>query len=110
MVFSRLGVIHSLDQLCAQTNVSADGFTAGDMMRTAKRYGLECHGYRKPVEALRQMPLPCILHWNYYHFVVLEELREDGAMLNDPEFGHRIVSWETLGKCFTGVVLAITRA
>lgn len=109
MIFSRLGVLHSLDQLCAESNVSADGISAGDMMRAAKQNGLECHGYRKTTEALYQMIRPCILHWEYNHFVVLEELWEDCALLNDPDCGHRFVSRETLDRSFTGVVLTVAR-
>lgn len=48
------------------------GCNAANIMRCAKKYGLECHGYRREPEALRSIELPCIIHWNFNHFVVFE--------------------------------------
>jgi NHLM bacteriocin system ABC transporter peptidase/ATP-binding protein len=50
--------------------------------------------------------MPCIVHWNFNHFVVLEGLDDRFAWLNDPAQGRRRVSRETFGESFTGVVLA----
>src|ERR1700678_2940861 len=50
--------------------------------------------------------MPCIVHWNFNHFLVLEGIDGDIAYLNDPAQGRRRVSIGALGESFTGVVLA----
>lgn len=105
MIFAYWGKKFSLDQMCAETNVSPDGCNAGDIMRTARRFGLDCHGYRKEPEQLRQLPMPCVIHWDFNHFIVLEDIQEDVVYLNDPASGHKETTMEELDKHFTGVVL-----
>lgn len=105
MIFAYWGRPLSLDLLCYETNVSPDGLTAGDMMRAAKRLGFDCHGYRRDTEGLLNMPMPCVLHWNYCHFLVLEDIRNGIVYLNDPATGHKEITMEVLNKHYTGVVL-----
>jgi len=105
MIFGYWGKPMTLDQLCAETNVSPDGCNAGDIVRAAKRFGMDCRGYRREPEQLLQMPMPCILHWDFNHFLVLEEIEDGIAYLNDPASGHKEITMEELDKHFTGVVL-----
>ena len=105
MIFGYWGKNFSLDQLCAETNTSPDGCNAGEIMRTAKRFGMDCRGFRKEPEQLPGMPMPCIIHWDFNHFLVLEEIEDGIAYLNDPASGHKEITMEELDKHFTGVVL-----
>ena len=108
MIFSYWGNTISLDQLCAETNVSPDGCNAGNIMRTAKRWGLDCHGYRKSLNDLLEVSMPCIIHWNACHFVVLEEVRGNRVIINDPAEGHREITLTELDEGFSGVVLTFS--
>ena len=72
MVFAYFGKHLPLEQMRIETGVSRDGCNAGNIMRCAKKYGFECHGYRKEPEELRKLQPPCIIHWNFNHFVVFE--------------------------------------
>lgn len=94
-----------LEQMRVETGVSRDGCNAGNIMRAAKRFGMECHGYRKEPEALKQMEMPCIIHWNFQHFVVLEGFKGEYAYINDPASGRRKLTLQELDEGFTGVVL-----
>lgn len=105
MIFAYWGKNMTLDQLCAETNVSPDGCNAGDIMRAAKRFGMDCHGYRREPEQLLQTEMPCILHWDFNHFLVLEDIEDGIAYLNDPASGHKEITMEELDLHFTGVVL-----
>lgn len=105
MIFEYYGKYISLEQMRIETGVSRDGCVAGNIMRAARRYGLECHGYRKEPAALRTLPMPCIIHWNFNHFVVFEGFKGKYAYLNDPAEGRRKLTWEELDEGFTGVVL-----
>lgn len=105
MIFAYFGKFLPLEQMRIETGVSRDGCNAGNMMRAAKRFGLGCRGFRKETEDLRQLEMPCIIHWNFNHFVVFEGFKGDVAYLNDPAVGRRKLTYEELDEGFTGVVL-----
>lgn len=113
MIFAYFGKFLPLEQMRIETGVSRDGCNAGNMMRAAKKYGLECRGFRKEPEALREMEMPCIVHWNFCHFVVLEGFKTRGSgkrkkefvYLNDPAVGRRKLTLEEFDEGFTGIVL-----
>lgn len=109
MIFAYFGKHLPLEQMRLETGVSRDGCNAGNIMRAAKRFGLECHGYRKEPEALRELEPPCIIHWNFNHFVVFEGFKGKYAYLNDPAIGRRKLTWEELDEGFTGVVLTFAK-
>lgn len=105
MIFAYFGKHLPLEQMRIETGVSRDGCNAGNMMRAAKKYGLECHGYRKELNSLLEIEAPCIIHWNFNHFVVFEGVKNGHAYLNDPAVGRRKLTIEELDDGFTGVVL-----
>ena len=105
MIFGYFGKFLPLEQMRIETGVSRDGCQASNIMRCAKKYGLEVHGYRKEPEALKTIQTPCIIHWNFNHFVVFEGFKGSYAYINDPAIGRRKLTWEELDESFTGVVL-----
>lgn len=105
MIFAFWGKHLPLEQMRIETGVSRDGCNAGNIMRAAKRFGMECHGYRKEPESLKKLELPCIIHWNFNHFVVLEGFKGKYAYINDPALGRRRLTMQELDECFTGIVL-----
>lgn len=109
MIFGYFGMHMPLEQARIEVDVTRDGCNAANIMRAAKRYGLDCHGYRKEPEALREMDMPCIIHWNFNHFVVLEGFKGNYVYLNDPAVGRRRLTNNELDECFTGVVLTFAK-
>ena len=105
MVFAYFGKYFPLEKMRIETGVSRDGCNAGNIMRAAKKYGLECHGYRKEPEDLKKLIPPCIIHWNFNHFVVFEGFKGKYAYINDPAMGRRKLTMEELDDSFTGIVL-----
>lgn len=105
MIFGYFGKFLPLEQMRIETGVSRDGCNAGNIMRAAKRFGLQCKGFRKEPEALREIETPCIIHWNFNHFVVFEGFKKGYAYLNDPAVGRRKLTMEELDEGFTGIVL-----
>ena len=55
MIFGYFGKFLPLEQMRIETGVSRDGCNAGNIMRAAKRYGLECRGFRREIDALREI-------------------------------------------------------
>ena len=105
MICAYWGKYVPLEQMRVETGVSRDGCNARNIMYAARKFGLECHGYRKEPEALKQLEMPCLIHWNFNHFVVLEGFKGSFVYLNDPALGRRKLTMEDLDEGFTGVVL-----
>ena len=61
-------------------------------------------------EQLQQLVLPCVLHWDLNHFVVLTEVRGGSVTMHDPARGVRSLSLDQLSRHFTGVALELTPA
>ena len=95
-----------LEQVRADCGVSRDGSNAKNILRAARSYGLVAKGYRYETEVLRKNgKFPCIVHWNFNHFVVLNGFKGNKAILNDPARGTYSVSVESFDKSFTGICL-----
>jgi ATP-binding cassette subfamily B protein RaxB len=69
--------------------------------------GLGSRALRAEPEELAQLQLPCILHWDMNHFVVLVSLRRGGARIHDPARGVRRIDRLALSRHFTGVALEL---
>lgn len=95
-----------LEQVRVDCGVSRDGSNARNMLRAARSYGLEAKGYRFEPETLKKKgKFPCIIHWNFNHFVVLDGFKGGKAVINDPARGTYKASMEDFDKAFTGICL-----
>ncbi len=98
-----------LEQVRLDCGVSRDGSNAKNMLVAARSYGFEAQGFRCEPEALREsISLPCIVHWNFNHFVVLDGFRGNFAWINDPARGEVKVPMEEFDAAFTGICLQVT--
>ena len=97
-----------LEQVRLDCGVSRDGSNLRNVFAAAQNYGMEVHGYRMETDALKeQASFPCIIHWNFNHFVVLNGFKGNKAVLNDPARGTVQVSMEEFNKAFTGICLTL---
>lgn len=109
MIMAHYGRFVPLEQMRIETGVSRDGVNAKNILQAGRRFGMECHGYRKDLEGLYAMKPPCIIHWNFNHFVVWEGIKHGHPYINDPAMGRRKLTFEELDDCFTGVVLTFEK-
>ena len=97
-----------LEQARLDCGVSRDGSNAKNVLKAARSYGFKAQGFRCEPEALKSnFPLPCIIHWNFNHFVVLDGFKGKYAYINDPARGEVKVPMEEFDSSFTGVALQI---
>ena len=106
MILAYHGKYVPLEQVRRDCGVSRDGSKASNLMTAAENYGLVAEGYRWSVESvMTKAHIPCIIHWNMAHFVVLRGFGKNKAYLNDPGLGEITVSMEEFNRSFTGIVL-----
>ncbi len=106
MILAYYGKWIPLEQVRADCGVSRDGSNAKNVLKAARSYGLTAKGYRYETEDLKKNgTFPCIIHWNFNHFVVLDGFKGNKAYLNDPAKGSYSVPMETFDKSFTGICL-----
>ena len=98
-----------LEQVRADCGVSRDGSNAANIARAAENYGFNVQAFSRSTEALRQNgKFPCIIHWEFNHFVVLDGFTGNHARINDPAKGFLKVPMDRFNEAFTGVTLEFT--
>ncbi|MEM9822297.1 MAG: cysteine peptidase family C39 domain-containing protein, partial [Bacteroidota bacterium] len=94
-----------LEKLRVLCGVSRDGLKATNIMQAARTLGMKAKGYSKSIANLKKMQTPCIVFWNFNHFLVLEGFTKKRVYLSDPAQGRYYVSHEEFDDALTGVVM-----
>jgi len=87
--------------------VSLKGSTLADLMRLAGNLHLSPRPLRVELEHLQELKLPCVLHWDFNHFVVLTRVAGARVTVHDPAAGRRDLTLKECSKHFTGVALEL---
>lgn len=108
MVMAYYGRWIPLEQVRLDCGVSRDGSNAKNILLAARSYGMKAQGYRYEPEALRgKGKFPCIIFWEFNHFVVLDGFRKNKVVINDPARGVVELSMEEFDRSFTGVCIML---
>ena len=105
MILARYGAWVPAEELRINCGVSRDGANALNLIRAARRYGLEADGFKRELDELPNEPFPVVAFWGFNHFLVIEGVDRKGLHLNDPAYGRRAASWEEGDAKFTGLTL-----
>jgi NHLM bacteriocin system ABC transporter peptidase/ATP-binding protein len=105
MILDYHGLAVPLEELRVECGVSRDGSKASNVLKAARKYGLEAKGYKYELDRLWDLDLPAILFWNFNHFLVLEGFKKDTVFIADPATGPRQISFEELDASYSGIVL-----
>lgn len=110
MLASWHGLQTDLLTLRERFSISTQGMTLQRLIECAAGIRLSSRAVRLEPEDLKSLSLPCILHWNMNHFVVLHKVRGSRLVIHDPDKGKVTLSLTEVGKHFTGVALELMPA
>jgi ATP-binding cassette subfamily B protein RaxB len=107
MVASYWGHRVDLANLRRRFSVSLKGATLRSLITMAQALALQARPLKLELDQLAQLKLPCILHWDLNHFVVLKSVTASHALVHDPAVGLRRLPLAECGKHFSGVALEL---
>ena len=108
MIASAHGLHADLADLRRRFPVSLKGATLAQLIRHAEALRFAARPLRLELEELGELSLPCILHWDLNHFVVLKRVKRGRVVILDPAVGERVLPLAVVSKHFTGVALELT--
>ncbi len=97
-----------LPELRRRFSLSLKGAKLNHLIHVAQQLGFQSRALRLDLDDIPKLKLPCILHWDLNHFVVLAKADKRQATVLDPAFGERRVDYAELSRHFTGVALELT--
>lgn len=107
MIASYHGYYTDLFTLRQKYPISQKGATLQRIIAIANSIDLTTRPVRLDLDELNQLRLPCVLHWNMNHFVVLTSVSMRKITVLDPALGERTISIKDASKNFTGVALEL---
>ncbi|TGR41824.1 peptidase domain-containing ABC transporter [Mesorhizobium sp. M00.F.Ca.ET.151.01.1.1] len=96
-----------LGELRRRFPISLKGARLSDLMQIAQTIGLASRPLRLELADIESLQLPCILHWDLNHFVVLKNVKRGKVAILDPAFGERTLSISEVSRRFTGIALEL---
>ncbi len=107
MVLTYYGHKVDLSSLRRRFPVTLRGVTLGQLMQTAHALNMSTRPLQLELSEIKELARPCILHWNFNHFVVLKSVHRKGITIHDPAHGEKLVKWEEVNRRFTGIALEL---
>lgn len=107
MICGHFGKNIDLISLRRKFNLSARGANLAGINSIAEQLGMLTRALSLELDELGALKTPCILHWDFSHFVVLVSVKRNRYVLHDPARGRRNVGLEEMTRYFTGVALEV---
>jgi ATP-binding cassette subfamily B protein RaxB len=85
--------------------LQSHGTTLNALATVAQKAGLKTRALSLDIEEIRELRLPCVLHWSLNHFVVLVAVKGKRFVINDPALGRRVVHHKEISENFSGIAL-----
>ncbi|WP_057972342.1 peptidase domain-containing ABC transporter [Lysobacter antibioticus] len=97
-----------LSSLRRRFPVSPRGATLARLIKIAGALDFDTRPLRAEIEHLADLRLPCVLHWDLNHFVVLKRIARGRAELHDPARGAVSLPLAEFGRHYTGIALELS--
>ncbi len=108
MVADAHGMRIGLPEMRRRFPMSLKGAKLNHLIHIAQQLGFSTRPLRLDMEDLDKLKLPCILHWDLNHFVVLAKVGKSKVTILDPAIGERKLAFAEVSDHFTGVALELT--
>ena len=108
MITTAHGQATTLQDLRRRFPVALKGMKLRDLLEVAAGIGFSGRPLKLDLPFLAKLSLPCILHWDMNHFVVLSQVRRSSVTVLDPAVGERRLSLDEVSAHFTGVAVELT--
>jgi ATP-binding cassette subfamily B protein RaxB len=108
MVAVSLGLDIDLPSLRLRFGLSRKGANFESLVSVAAALGLASRPLKLDMHNLRELRLPCILHWDMNHFVVLTSVSARRIVVHDPAVGVRTFTPAEFAPHFTGIALELS--
>lgn len=102
MVCRHFGRNVSLARIRQLVNTASDGTSLRGLCNGAQALGLAARSVKASKNNLLNMPLPAIIHWENYHWVVLYDANETHAWIADPATSLRKITRKELDEKWNG--------
>ncbi len=86
---------------------SAQGVTLVSLSRIAERAGLKSRALSLDLDEIKQLKLPCVIHWGMNHYVVLTKVQKSSFVVHDPALGKRVIGVQEMSNYFTGIAFEL---
>lgn len=110
MVANFHGLDVDLGTLRRRFRPSLRGAALKSLISIADQMGLTPRAVKLPLDQLRNLHMPAVLHWDMNHYVVVEAIRRDKALIHNPEGRTRWMALSEVSDHFTGVALELRPA
>lgn len=87
IVAKSYGKTINIQQLRDFSETTREGSNLLFLSEAAEKIGFRTLGVKLSLESLQEAPLPCVLHWNNEHYVVLYDIKKGKYRISDPAFG-----------------------
>lgn len=109
MVADAFGARTSMEDLRARYGAPRGGLSIGQVRTVLTDLGVGVRGVRAPsVEAMAGLTMPCVLHWDDHHFVVLERVAHGRFHVVDPANGRHAYDSGQMAEHCSGALLEPT--
>ena len=94
--------VRTLSTICFASN---EGVSLKGLSEAATLLGFNTYSCRVNISDLSESNIPCILHWNQKHFVVLYKIKNNHYYIADPGRGEIIYSEEEFKKYWISTIV-----
>ncbi|WP_252182427.1 cysteine peptidase family C39 domain-containing protein, partial [Escherichia coli] len=105
MIANFHGISLSLSQLKSNYPQYKGGMNLNDVYDILSSTGLNVRVLSVDNDELGKVNLPCILHWDCDHFVVLRKIKRDKFIVHDPERGMLTLGYVKFFEHFSGIIV-----
>jgi len=107
MIAKYYGKTFASSRLRELARVDLSGASLANLASAAEQLGFSTRGMRLDYDALMAVQLPCIVHWQGYHYIVVHRIDEKHVWVADPGLGLRKYTKDHFCTNTNGITLVV---